>query len=155
MPHANVRRRRSGIHRWGLYATRDLSKGERVVEYTGDRVSKTESDRRADRQLKRGRLYMFELNQRVDLDGDVPGNVAKYANHSCDGNCETDVIRGRVWILARRPIRAGDEITYDYNLDFDPPPQRCRCGTAKCRGWIVASSEMPKLRRWLERNGHA
>lgn len=145
----NVVVRRSRIHGSGLFARRDLQKGERVIEYVGQRVTKGEGERRTLAQAERGKIYVFELNQRHDIDGAPLWNVARYANHSCAPNCETDVVRGRIWVIALRNVRAGDEITYDYNFDVDDDLQRCRCGAAKCRRYIVGSGYKRKLDRRL------
>lgn len=146
-----VRLRHSRIHGNGLFAQEPIAKGTRIIEYVGLRVTKAESERRMDLQARRGKYYMFELNKRHDLDGSVRRNLARFANHSCRPNCESDVIRGRVWIIAERDIRPGEEITYDYNFDFDGEPVRCRCRAKKCRGYIVGEDEMPALRRWLKK----
>lgn len=148
-----MRLRRSGIHGKGLFALRDIPKGTRIIEYTGRRITKAASDRLVDEQWARGRIYVFEVTRRYDLDGDTPTNLAKFVNHSCEPNAESDVIRGRVWILALRDVAKGEEVAYDYNFDFDEHPQPCSCGAAACRGWIVGEDEVAKLRRWLRRRG--
>ncbi|MBI4394022.1 MAG: SET domain-containing protein-lysine N-methyltransferase [Euryarchaeota archaeon] len=148
---ASVRLVRSGIHGRGLVAGRPIGKGERVIEYVGERVTKAEGARRQEEQAKRRRHYIFELNARHDIDGSVRRNIARFANHSCDPNCESDVIRGHIWIIALQDIARGEEITYDYNFDFDDEPVRCRCGAKKCRGFIVGEDDQGLLRRWMAR----
>lgn len=148
----NVTVRTSGVHGRGLFAARDLAKGERVVEYVGHKITKAESDRRTNRQWARGRVYTFELNSRYDIDGSPLWNKARWANHGCDPNTETEVIRGKIWLTALRDIAAGEEITYDYNFPVDDEPAPCRCGSPRCRGFIVGSQHGAKLRRWLAKN---
>jgi SET domain-containing protein len=148
----NVAVRRSGVHGWGLFARTDLAKGERVVEYIGEKVTKAESERRTNAQWARGRVYTFELNQRYDLDGSPVWNKARYANHSCDPTCETEIIRGRIWLVAIEDLVKGDEITYDYNFPVDDDLAPCNCGAANCRGYIVGSEHRAKLRRKLRRD---
>jgi SET domain-containing protein len=146
----NVRVGRSGVHGRGLFATRDLRKGAYVMEYKGEAVSKAEGNRRTDRQWDQGRVYTFELSRRRDLDGSIRSNVARLANFSCDPNCESENEGGRhVWIRALRPIRAGEEITYDYNFPLVEPPPVCKCGAKSCRGYIVGSDHVDELKAWL------
>ena len=73
--------------------------------------------------------------------------MAMFINHSCEPNCDTEEIEGRVWIVARRNIKAGEELTYDYNLydgDLDDPAP-CYCAAKKCRGTMYSLEE---IRRW-------
>ncbi len=149
----NVRVSTSGVHGRGLFAARQITKGQRVVEYVGHKVTKAESERRTQRQWTRGRVYTFELNARYDIDGSPLWNKARWANHSCDPNTETEIIRGRIWLVALRDIAVGEEVTYDYNFPVDDEPAPCRCGSRRCRGFIVGSQHARKLRRWLDTNG--
>jgi hypothetical protein len=145
--------RRSGIHGRGLFAARALAAGERVLEYTGERVGKAESRRR---QRARRAVWIFELNRRHDLDGHARGNPARFINHSCAPNCEVMAERGRVWIYAAREIAAGEELTFDYGYRlaaFLGHP--CRCGAAGCTGYIVSGTERWRVGRWLGRAGRS
>lgn len=151
-------RGRSRIHRHGLFAARDIPRGTRVIEYRGTKVTKAEGWRRAiawiakSENTGRGDVYVFELNARYDIDGNVPWNTARHINHACEPNCSPRVIRGHIWIVARRLIRAGEEITYDYGYSLeDCTDHPCRCGSAKCAGFIVAREHRAKLRRRLAR----
>lgn len=131
--------RSSRIHRRGCYTTTPIRKGTRIVEYTGERISIAEADRRYDGSEI---TYLFGLSsgERV-IDGN---GIAALINHSCNPNCETNEIRGRVWIIAIRDIRAGEELTYDYNLydgDGDSP---CRCRARNCRGSLYSDEEIAK-----------
>jgi SET domain-containing protein len=148
--------RRSGVHGRGLFATRALPKGTHIVEYRGERVSKKESTRRTDAQWAKGRVYTFELSRRFDLDGSPAWNVARLANFSCAPNAESQNERGRkIWIVATRDIRKGEEIAYDYNFSFVDPPPVCRCGARRCRGYIVGEEHVPELVAWLKEHGRA
>lgn len=136
--------RSSDIHAAGCYTTRDLKKGERVVEYTGRRITKQQGD-----DLYEGRdiTYLFGVGDgEVVIDG---YGTAMFINHSCDPNCETDEIDGRVWVIASRNIKAGEELSYDYNLydgdDNDPAP--CACGAKKCRGSMYSEEELIERRK--------
>ncbi|MGQ0535027.1 MAG: SET domain-containing protein [Methanobacteriota archaeon] len=138
--------RASGVHGRGLFARRGFARGETIVEYVGRRISKGEGDRIALREEARGRIFVFDLGRAGDLDGDVSGNVARFANHSCDGNAEAVIRKGRVFLVARRRIREGDEITYDYEFEWDDDPWPCECGAARCREFIVAEGSVPSGR---------
>jgi SET domain-containing protein len=151
--------RPSRIHSNGVFARQDIAAGTRVIEYVGEKLTKAQAVKRADIPLQRhaqnkarGAVYLFELNKRCDIDGDVPYNTARNINHSCDPNCETDIIRGRVWIIARRDIKNGEEITYNYGYGFEEyEDHQCRCGSQRCMGYILAEDHWPKLKRRLTR----
>lgn len=151
---AHVRVGRSPLHGRGLFAKRDFAKGDRIMEYGGEKVPKKEGERRTEAQWARGRVYTFELNKRWDLDGSPRWNTARLANYSCDPNAESENEGGRhIWIVAKRPIREGEEVTYDYNFSFVDPPPVCRCGSPKCRGYIVGEAYVKDLRKWLKEHG--
>lgn len=146
----------SKTHGQGLYASADIPKGTRIIEYIGEKITKAESERRSDEwdNLARtkgfGLVYIFELNQRYDIDGNIDYNPAKYINHSCDPNCEAINIRGHIWILARSNIKEGEELFYDYGYEpdffLDHP---CLCGTKKCIGYIVRKDKRNKVKKLL------
>mgnify|MGYP002629357108 FL=1 len=136
--------RGSQIHGRGMFAKKIIPKGTRVIEYTGERITKAEGWRRELARQERaergadGCIYIFELNTKVDIDGSVRWNTARYINHSCEPNCESQVVRGRVWIVAIREIRPGDELSYDYYYDYEHYHEHpCRCGAKSCAGYIV------------------
>ncbi len=107
----------------GLFADEEIPKGACVIEYTGRVLSKEESEE------SRGR-YLFEVNARKTIDGNIPSNSARYINHSCRPNCEVAIHHGRVFIFSRRRIAAGTELSYDYGKEyFDAfiKPKGCRC----------------------------
>ena len=96
---------------------------------------------------KQGLVYIFELNKRYDIDGNVSYNTAKYINHSCAPNCEPEIIRGHIWIIALRNIMKGEELTYNYGYGFeDYQDHECRCGSDNCIGYILGEEYWPKLR---------
>ena len=146
--------RRSAIHGRGVYARRAIADGTRVVEYTGERITKAEAAQRERQRLTRrdrGQddcVYIFELNARHDLDGRIGGSVARLINHSCAPNCRVEVRRGRIWIVARRDIAAGEELTFDYGFKFSEwRYHACLCGHSRCAGFIVAKNQRWHLRR--------
>ena len=152
-PHIKIKNSR--IHSTGIFAKKDIPKKTRIIEYVGEKIGKAESDRRADIPLEKnknnsdyGAVYIFNLNKRHDIDGNVPYNTARLINHSCDPNCETEIIRGRIWIIALRDIKKGEELAYNYNYDFeDYEDHECRCGSNRCVGYILDEDHWPRLRR--------
>lgn len=148
--------RNSSIHNNGVFAARDIASGERVIEYQGEKITKAESERRGLAHMDeaertgRGAVYLFTLNKKYDLDGSMDWNLARLINHSCNPNCEAQIIRGRIWIVARRRIRKGEELSFDYGFDLDCwQDHPCRCGSEKCVGYIVGRQYWPKLRKML------
>jgi SET domain-containing protein len=138
--------RKSKIAGKGAFATRAIKKGERIVEYLGERVSHKVADARYDDHADGGHhTFLFSVNRSVVIDAYVKGNDARFINHSCDGNCESEIEHGRVFIDAIRDIRKGEELTYDYayGRDGSETPEEetglygCRCGKRKCRGTIL------------------
>ena len=105
-------KKRSSLHGSGLFATYNIKKGEQVIEYIGDKVTKREGDKRADKQIKKaeknkknGMVYVFELNKKYDIDGGVARNYARFINHSCDPNCEVEITDNRIWISSIKRIK--------------------------------------------------
>jgi hypothetical protein len=123
-----VGRSKTGL---GLFATDIIPKGTIIAEYRGRRMRNEQADKLADR----GNKYLYEINNRWTIDGSNRRNVARYANHSCRPNSESDVTRQRkVIIRAIKKIRPGDEITYDYGEDYFDliiKPLGCKCD--KCQ----------------------
>ena len=133
----------SPIHGTGGFAKTSLTKGTRLIEYVGERIDKAESLRRCEADNK----YIFALNEEHDLDGNVPWNPARRINHSCVANCDAELDGERIWIIANRDIRAGEEITFNYGFDLvDYRDHPCRCGAAGCVGYIVAEEFFDHLR---------
>jgi uncharacterized protein len=138
--------RPSRIHATGVFTNTSIRKGERVIEYSGRRISPEEADR-----LYEGapRTYLYGLDDgKTVIDGE---GIGAYLNHSCDPNCEVDEAKGRVWIVAIRDIAAGEEIVWDYNLYDDDEPAPCHCGSPKCRGTMYSRDWLAKLRRKAKR----
>ena len=136
--------KKSPIHGAGGFAKTSISKGTRVIEYVGEKIDKLESLRRCQTNNE----YIFALNDREDLDGNVPWNPARLLNHSCEPNCEAVLEDGRVWIVATRDIRAREEITFNYGFDLeDYKEYPCSCGSANCVGFIVAEEFLEHVRQ--------
>lgn len=153
-----VKVKKSNIHNKGVFAKRDIPKGTKVIEYVGRKITKPQADKIYEKSLekhkknnKKGSVYIFELNKKHDIDGDVPWNKAKYINHSCNPNCETEIIDNKIWIISIKDIKKGEEITYNYGYDVDNYKDHpCRCGSKRCVGYIVDEEQWPKLKKKLK-----
>jgi uncharacterized protein len=133
----------SPIHGTGGFAKSDLVRGMLVIEYVGRTISKSESVERC----RLGNEYIFRQDEENDLDGNVAWNLARFLNHSCAPNCEAELIDGKIWIVALRDIKAGEEITFDYGYDLEDYRQHpCRCGAPECVGYIVSAELRAHLR---------
>ncbi len=163
-PNPWFRLRRSRIQGLGAFATVDIPKGTRIIEYTGEKITDAEADRRYpdDDREARHHTFLFTLNQRTVIDAAFHGNDARFINHSCDPNCDAVIDRGHIWIYAIKPIAKGAELVYDYQFEHVPEYTMddlrfygCKCGTAKCRGTIVKVDRRRALARHWEagRNG--
>ena len=124
--------RQSGIHGRGIYAAESIPANRKVIEYTGERISRRETKKRGQGEL----TYLFTLDDYWTLDGAVGGSGAEIINHSCDPNLYTWIFKGHILYMSKRRIRAGEELTVDYL--FSPKIERvpCRCRAANCRGTI-------------------
>ncbi|HYG22407.1 MAG TPA: SET domain-containing protein-lysine N-methyltransferase [Verrucomicrobiae bacterium] len=139
--------RTSEIHGTGGFARVDIREGTEIVEYTGENISKEESQRRCELNNP----YIFDIDETTDLDGNVEWNLARFINHSCSPNCEAQWDEKHIWIVAIRDIRAGEELTFNYGYDLDDYQDHpCRCGASNCVGFIVAEELFEELRRRKE-----
>jgi SET domain-containing protein len=151
--------RQSPIHGRGVFASRSIRKGTRIIQYVGEKIDKEESNRRGlelfEESQKTGgaAVYIFDLNEEWDLDGNKDYNDARLINHSCEPNAEMLNEDDELWLYALRDIRAGEEISFDYGYDLehflDHP---CRCGTNSCVGFIVSQSQWKQLKKRLKRH---
>ena len=142
--------RKSKIHNLGAYAAKPIRKGTRSIEYIGRPLTK----KKAQTELEDRNGYVFTINKFFDIDGSVQWNPARYINHGCDANAESDIIDDRVWIIATRCIKKGEEVLYNYNYDLaDALDNPCHCGAANCVGYIVDDDYWPKLRKLIKKRG--
>lgn len=119
-PYRVARSQRTGL---GLFATALIKKGEFIIEYTGKKIKTKEAD-------DLGTKYLFDLENGWTLDGSGRENTARYINHSCKPNAETELVRGKIVIQAIKTINPGEEVTYDYGEEyFDQfiKPHGCKC----------------------------
>lgn len=152
--------RGSEIHGQGVYATRHIPKEARIVEYLGEIIDKEESDRRGialqeESEVTGGAaVFIFTLSKKYDLDGNVPWNIARLINHSCNPNCEAWIEGKQVFIHALRDIEEGEELSFDYGFDIDCYEDHpCRCGEPECVGYIVSREQWPQLIERLRDGG--
>ncbi|MGC9950667.1 MAG: SET domain-containing protein-lysine N-methyltransferase [Bryobacteraceae bacterium] len=130
---------RSGIHGWGVYAGERIPAGHKVIEYTGERISRRETRRRG----LGPRTYLFTLDNYWTLDGAVGGSGAELINHSCTPNLYSWVFKGHILYMSKRDIRRGEELTVDYHFSDKIDAVPCRCGSAHCRGTINITTGRP------------
>ncbi len=146
--------KKSRVHGSGVFATKYIRKNTNIIQYIGEKVTKKEGDRRSSVRIKKyvnsslqGSVYIFELNKKYDIDGFVRNNKARFINHSCNPNCEVDIINGEIWISSIKNIKKGEELNYDYGYAFDPDDFRdhvCKCNDKNCIGYIISSDEWKK-----------
>jgi uncharacterized protein len=137
--------RESAVHGLGVFARERIAAGARIIEYAGERISHAEADRRyRHKDPHDNHTLLFIVDARTVIDAGVGGNEARFVNHACEPNCESVIERGRVYIDALRTIEAGEELTYDYQIqrEADDPPDidttfACRCNSAACRGTLL------------------
>jgi len=115
-----VKRSKAGL---GLFAYSAIKKGACIVEYTGKVLTKQEEE-------DSNSLYLFNAGGGVTIDGAARQNTARYVNHSCRPNAEIEIYKRRVYVFAKRSIKAGEELNYDYDKDYWEEyikPRGCRC----------------------------
>ena len=153
--------KKSKIHGTGVFATETIPKNTEVIEYIGEKISKGIGNKRSEKQIKKslksseiGSVYIFELNKKYDIDGNKSYNKARFINHSCNPNCEVDIIKNRIWISSIKKIKKGEELSYDYGYEFDKDDytdHACKCGSKNCIGFIISSDQWSKFKKFLKR----
>ncbi len=141
-----IQTRRSGVHGKGVFALVDIAEGETIIEYVGEVISWPEAQRRHPHDpTDPNHTFYFHIDEDHVIDALFGGNSSRWINHSCDANCEADEQQGRIFIKARRNIKAGEELNYDYGLIIDERYTKklkaeypCWCGAKKCRGTLLA-----------------
>ncbi len=144
--------RNSAIHGRGIFAASDLPAGIRVIEYKGTIITDAQADRLYDDSLDTGHTFLFTLNDKYIIDANRKGNSARWINHSCEPNCEAVIHvdpngnerKDRVFIETIKPIKAGQELTYNYGITLEVPHTKrlkaiwaCRCGAKSCTGTLL------------------
>jgi len=146
MTQIRIQVRRSAVHGKGVFTTAAFAKGERIIEYTGELIDWPEALRRHPHDPSQpDHTFYFHVGEDQVIDGNVGGNSSRWINHACEPNCEAEEADGRVFIKALRRIKPGSELFFDYALVIDerytPKLKKqfeCRCGSASCRGTMLA-----------------
>lgn len=149
----------SPVHGRGMVATVDIPEEATIIEYVGELVDKDESNRRGEALAEHAKLtggaavYLFVVNDDVDIDGNVEHNTARLINHSCDPNCEAQIDDDeRIWIVAIKDIPKGTELTFNYGFDLEDYKEHpCRCGTERCVGYIAGEEYWDELKKKLKK----
>jgi SET domain-containing protein len=144
--------RRSKIHGSGVFAAKNIKKGEFIIEYKGLLRSHEEVDAAYDGEDETGHTFLFTLNEDFVIDANIKGNEARWINHSCDPNCDSEHVdaengdnsKDRIEIKAVRDIQAGEELSYNYGIRLverhTPKLKKlwaCLCGSPKCTGTML------------------
>ena len=150
-----IARRKSPVHGYGVFACVPIAAGTRILEYRGRRIPVTEVQARFGGTSASGHTFLIALNDAWYIDGGDGGNLSRWINHSCDPNCvamtwvNIDGIeaRDRIFIEALRPIRVGEELSFDYAIELSgycddqiTACWACACGAKNCRGSMLADS---------------
>lgn len=125
--------RPSSIHRWGIYALERIPPRRKVMEYTGEKISRKETKRRGE---ERELHYLFTVNSYWTIDGSVGGSGAEFINHSCEPNLEARIVQDHILYFSTRWVEPGEELLIDYRFEKEMETVPCRCGAAGCRGTI-------------------
>jgi len=148
--------RGSDIHGRGVYAAQDLEPETQIIEYLGEYINKEVSEERAWEQAAKAEesgeaaVYIFTLDEQWDIDGNVPWNDARLINHSCEPNCEAWIEEDQIFIYSIKPIKKGEELTFDYGFDIECYEDHpCLCGSDHCVGYIVSQEQWPELKKLL------
>ena len=138
----------SNIDNRGLFASKNIKKGTKIIYYIGKIITKkqTENNPKFDNDKA---IYLFNLNNRYDLDGDFVYNTARLINHSCNPNCEVEGKGLKLWISSIKDINKNEELTYDYGFSFDENYKDfpCKCGSKNCCGYIIREGSRWRIKK--------
>ncbi len=140
--------RTSSIHGRGVVARVPIAAGERICEYVGERIGWPEALRRHPHDPEQPfHTFYFSIDDDTVIDGNVGGDFSRFMNHSCEPNCEAELVEGRtlrVFVVALRDIAVGEELVYNYGLSLDerytPTLKKqfaCHCGSDRCIGTML------------------
>jgi len=139
----------------GVFALVDIPKDTMIIEYVGERLAPAVAEARYDDEaMKRHHTFLFDAGK-VVIDATKEGNESRFINHSCQPSCYVEIKKSRVYIHAKRNIRQGEELAYDYwyttDESYTDADRRrlypCRCGTPKCRGTLAAPQKKKKAKK--------
>ncbi len=133
----------------GLYATKNIKAGTKIIEYVGNIITKKQTED-SDKFDNSKPIYLFNLNKRYDLDGLVPYNDARLINHSCSNNADYEGKGLKIWVVSNQEIKKGEEITCDYGFSFDKSDYKsfpCKCKSINCCGYIVRTESRWRINK--------
>ena len=137
----------------GLYAIKDIKEGTRIIDYVGKIITKkqTEDSEKFDNAKP---IYLFNLSNKYDLDGDVKWNTARLINHSCSNNCEYQGKGLKLWVTAIKNIKKGEELTCDYGFSYDSDYKQfpCKCKSKNCVGYIVREGSRWRINKKFKKD---
>ena len=139
---------KSKISNQGLVASKDIKTDTKVIEYRGRLITKkeTESNKKFDNDKH---IYLFNINKKYDMDGDVSWNPARLINHSCSNNCDYNGTGLKLWLIAIKDIKKDEEITADYGFGYDEDYKQfqCKCRSKNCCGYIVRAESRWRINK--------
>ena len=140
--------KKSNIDNKGLYASKNIKAKQIVIHYKGKLVTKKEVEKNPKFDNDKA-IYLFNVNNRYDLDGDFEYNDARLINHSCNPNCEVNGKGLKLWIFALRDIKKDEELSYDYGFGYDKDYKQfvCKCGANNCVGYIVREGSRWRIKK--------
>ena len=132
----------------GLYATKNIKARTKIIQYIGNIITKKQTED-SDKFDNSKPIYLFNLNKRYDLDGDVSWNTARLINHSCSNNAEYEGTGLKIWVVSNKEIKKGEEITCDYGFSYDENYKQfpCKCGSKNCVGYIVREGSRWRIKK--------
>jgi len=146
--------KKSNIDKRGLYASKNIKSGTKIIEYIGKLISKKETE--TNTKFDNGKdIYLFNLNNKYDLDGDYSWNTARLINHSCNPNCEVEGKGIKLWITAIEDIKKGEELSYDYGFSYSKEDLNnfiCKCRSKNCCGYIVREESRWRINKKFKKN---
>ena len=145
--------KKSNIDKRGLYATKNIKIGTRIIQYKGKIVKNKEVETNPKFDNSKD-IYLFDLNKKYSLDGAFGWNTARLINHSCNPNCEVEVKGYNIWIKAIKKIEKDEELNYDYGFSYDSDYKQfpCKCRSKNCCGYIVKSESRWRINKKFKKN---
>ena len=144
--------KKSNIDKKGLYASKDIKSGVKIIDYVGKLITKKETQQNSKFDNNKD-IYLFNINEKYDLDGDFKYNTARLINHSCNPNCEVEGAGLKLWISSLRKIKKGEELTYDYGFGYDADYKQfpCKCRSINCVGYIVREGSRWRISKKIKK----
>ena len=133
----------------GLYATKDIKEGTKIINYKGKIITNKQVDQ-SEKYDNNKPIYLFTLNKRYTLDGDFTWNTAGLINHSCNPNSQYDGKGLKIWITSIKDIKKGEEFTCDYGFSYEKDDYKqfpCKCGSKNCCGYIIREESRWRLHK--------